>query len=73
MFKIRNGEKAAAREIRRVEASTGCLNACTQNPCKNQGICVNRFTETACDCVGTGYEGENCNGGNNLVNENAVF
>ncbi len=39
----------------------GCLDRCeTQNPCQNDGGCVNHYTEAVCDCYGTGHEGAYC-------------
>ncbi|XP_057311310.1 neurexin-3-like isoform X2 [Hydractinia symbiolongicarpus] len=48
----------------KIEASdgvqNGCLDACKNKVCPNQGKCVNRFTTAKCNCIGTGYHGKNC-------------
>lgn len=43
---------------------SGCLNECrAQNPCLNNGRCINRFSKAKCDCSGTGFEGTKCEKG----------
>ncbi|XP_014243197.1 contactin-associated protein like 5-1 isoform X3 [Cimex lectularius] len=40
----------------------GCRMKCDENPCKNQGICIEDFLkgEASCNCEFTSYEGESC-------------
>ena len=34
-----------------------------QYPCKNNGICLDYVGYYRCDCIDTGYKGENCDEG----------
>lgn len=40
-------------------AST-CWDKCSNNPCKNGGICENYFTSAQCKCSTTGFQGDRC-------------
>ncbi|CAL9682165.1 unnamed protein product [Knipowitschia caucasica] len=43
------------------KVSAESVNPCCYFPCQNQGVCVRYAEETyECDCVGTGFHGENC-------------
>ncbi|XP_057291854.1 contactin-associated protein-like 5 [Hydractinia symbiolongicarpus] len=42
---------------------TGCRDACAiqeTQTCHHGGRCLNKYVETGCDCVGTGYTGHSC-------------
>ena len=45
----------------------GYIDHCTNNArrrlCHNGGTCVNTFSNYSCNCLGTGYEGKNCQEG----------
>lgn len=44
--------------------SEECKDACKpENPCRNQGACINKFAMAECVCTGTGYRGETCQKG----------
>lgn len=41
----------------------GCRDACAiqeTQTCHHGGRCLNKYVETGCDCVGTGYTGDSC-------------
>ncbi|XP_028409735.1 neurexin-3-like [Dendronephthya gigantea] len=49
----------------RVLSSSGmsqeCGDACKpENPCKNNGVCINKFATAECLCAQTGYYGDTC-------------
>jgi len=41
---------------------TTTMDFCTENPCKNNGVCSSDLENNkfVCDCAGTGFEGETC-------------
>jgi len=43
----------------------GCKMKCDEQPCKNQGICIEDFQkqEVTCNCEHTSYYGELCDEG----------
>lgn len=52
---------APANLTRSSDMSAECKNACkAPNPCRNHGVCVNKFAMAECLCTGTGYRGEIC-------------
>ena len=63
LFNINSGYE---RLLSKYGTSWGYQDPCTKfrkrrNICHNGGICVNKFSNYSCDCLGTGYEGRNCN------------
>ncbi|XP_023930347.1 contactin-associated protein-like 4 isoform X2 [Lingula anatina] len=44
--------------------ANGCVNKCLGSsgpgPCLNGGECINRYTDTVCDCSSTRYAGKRC-------------
>lgn len=55
----------------RVLTSSGmsqeCRDACKpEDPCKNNGVCINKFAKAECLCSQTGYYGDTCSEGMNL-------
>lgn len=43
----------------------GCTDMCQiDNKCQNNGMCLNRFTTSECDCTATGFSGKTCKEGN---------
>ena len=47
--------------------SSECKDACKPlNPCRNRGVCVNKFANAECLCAGTGYRGEMCQEGRSV-------
>jgi len=45
--------------------TAGCKMKCDEQPCKNQGICIEDFQkqEVTCNCERTSYYGELCDEG----------
>ena len=47
------------------EVIPGCNDMCEiDNKCQNDGLCLNRFTTSECDCTATGFTGKTCKEGN---------
>ncbi|XP_022097030.1 neurexin-1a-like isoform X2 [Acanthaster planci] len=67
---IVNGQPVGLQEIvhimRRLFSSKApllqCENHCSANPCKNGGICTEHWTSFSCNCSGTTYTGNTCEG-----------
>ena len=38
---------------------------CSTNTCQNGAVCTNSVGSYSCDCTGTGYEGTDCDIGEN--------
>lgn len=64
---IRYGNASMDRTVTVVRSSgmSGeCKDACRpQNPCRNHGVCINKFAMAECVCTGTGFRGETCQEG----------
>jgi hypothetical protein len=48
---------------------TGCKMKCDDQPCKNQGICIEDFQkqEVTCNCERTSFYGDFCDEGTSLL------
>lgn len=45
-----------------------CKDACKpNNPCYNNGVCINKFAVAECSCTGTGYRGKTCEKGTDVL------
>ena len=42
------------------------IDECSSSPCRNGGACIDAVNTYSCNCV-SGYKGDNCEIGNNLV------
>ncbi|XP_071807958.1 axotactin-like [Asterias amurensis] len=40
--------------------SLKCMNHCSENPCKNGGVCTELWVGFTCNCTGTSYSGQTC-------------
>ena len=59
--------------IEKVDVSNGCLDACKNYTCPNNGRCKNHFIVPKCDCVGTGFYGKECQKGKKNLSKLTVF
>ena len=54
--------------LRSAGVSLECKDACkSTNPCRNNGVCVNKFAMAECSCDGTGYHGKTCEKGTDIT------
>ncbi|XP_065062041.1 neurexin-1-like isoform X2 [Rhopilema esculentum] len=69
LFEFQSGyERILVKE----RAVWGYVDHCLKNRgrmrlCQNGGICVNKFNNFSCNCLGTGYEGRNCENESNSI------
>jgi hypothetical protein len=66
--KVGNSTESSAKMLRWAGLDMECKDACKPtSPCKNRGVCVNKFAMAECLCAGTGYRGKNCEEGRRVV------
>ena len=59
--KVENLTDNSAKMLRWAGMDRECKDACKPtSPCKNRGVCINKFAMADCLCAGTGYRGKNC-------------
>ena len=59
--KVGNRTDNSAKMLRWAGMDVECKDACKPtSPCKNRGVCINKFAMADCLCAGTGYRGKNC-------------
>ena len=59
-------ERAKIRK-RPADADESCPGACRAQSCYHGGRCIDKIRKYECDCAGTGFEGERCRKGEELV------
>ncbi len=59
---------SGAKVLRSAGMDVECKDACKpKSPCRNGGVCVNKFAVAECLCAGTGYHGKNCEKGMDIM------
>lgn len=63
-----NGTKTSAKLLRSDGMDLECKDACKPtSPCKNHGVCINKFAMAECVCTETGYYGKTCEKGMDVM------